>query len=314
MAVPFLFVFLGIVGLFFGADWFVRGASELARGLRVSSAIVALTVVSLASSSPELITTLTAAVQGTADLALGNILGSNIANIGLVLGLSSLVAPLALSPATVRSGVPFSLGGAVLLYVLARDGELSRVNGVTLLIVFGVFLWIQIRDARRHREASADEPAPELRAGRDGALIAGGLAGMVVGANFLVHGARTIAQAFGLSEAFIAVSLVAVGTSLPELATSVVAARKGESDIAVGNVLGSNVLNILFVLACVIIINPLPVTNDLLRFHFPAVVGFSALLVSLLALKRLGRLPAACLVGCYVLYIALAYGRGAVVS
>ncbi len=310
MLAALFLIALGMAGLYWGAEWFVGGASAIARGLRISAAIVGLTVVSLASSSPELISTLTMTFRGSTDMALGNILGSNIANIGLVLGLSALAWPLAISRATVRSGVPFALGGVVMLYVLALDGVLGQGDGVLLLAGFGGFLYLQFRAARRHRADAADEPVPELRPGRDVVRIAAGLVAMVLGARWLIGGARTIAEGFGLSEAFIGISLVAIGTSLPELATSGMAASKGEADLAIGNVLGSNVLNVLFVLGLVLVLAPLPVSAPMLRLHFPAVLVFSVALLLLLVVPRLGRLPAGALAGLYVLYIAYAYRSG----
>lgn len=313
MALALLFLLLGIVSLYYGADWFVGGASSLARGLRISAAVVGLTVVSFASSTPELIATLTAALKGSADVGLGNILGSNVANIGLVLGLSATLRPMPVSSSTVRSGLPWVLGAMGLLYLQSIDGMLGRGDGLLLVGLFVVFSALQIRDARAHQSRTAHEAAPPLQLQRDGVRVVGGLAGMVLGAYLLIDGATTLAAALGLSEAFIAASIVALGTSLPELATSVVAAFKGEADIAVGNVLGSNVLNILLVLGLVLIVQPLSVGAELWRLHYPAMLGFSlALLPTLLLAKQIPRPLSMLLLLGYAGYIGLAYRLGVV--
>jgi len=308
MLLACVLILSGVAALYGGAEAFVSGASSLARGLRISAAIVGLTVVSLASSSPEFVATLTAALRGSPDMGLGNILGSNIANIGLVLGLSALVRPMKVSTGMVRTGVPFVLFSIVLLFVFARDGKLDALNGLGLLAVCGAFMAIQVRGVQRHRAATAHEPPAPIRPVRDPVLLVLGVLGMVVGADLLVRGASTIARGFGVTELFIGLSVVAVGTSLPELATSIVAAWRGHEDIAIGNVLGSNVLNVVFVLALVTIVSPLAVAPAALHQQFPLVLGFSVALLPLLRSGRgVSRWEGGLLVAAYVGYLVFSF-------
>lgn len=308
MAVAVLSLLAGIAVLYGGAEAFVGGATSLARGLRISTVVVGLTVVAFASSTPELVVSLKAALTDRPDVVLGNILGSNIANIGLVLGVSALVHDLPVARRAVAGALPFVVGEFVLLYLLSRDGIIDRVDGLLLLGLFAVYLMLQLRAALRHQAAKAHEPAPPLRPVRDPALILLGLAAMVVGGHLLVEGASSIARQYGISELFIGVSIVAVGTSFPELATSFVAAWRRQADIAVGNVVGSNILNVGFVLALVVILAPQPVGPTVLRSQYPMVLGFTVALAAILLLWRnIPRYIGAALAVAYVVYLAASY-------
>lgn len=267
-----------------GAEFLVRGASRLAVAAGISPLVVGLTVVAFGTSTPELAVTSGAALTGETDVALGNVVGSNIGNVLLILGLSAAVAPLEVSQQLVRLDVPLMIGASLLTLLLALDGSVGRVDGLALfacIVVYTVFL---IRQSRRegvavhaeYREALVDEaPARRSRWMRDAGGIVLGLVLLVVGARWLVAGAVAAAAAFGVSELVIGLTIVAMGTSLPELATSVLAAVRGQRDIAVGNVVGSNLFNLLAVLGVGGVIAPggVPVASAALSFDLPVMIA-----------------------------------------
>ncbi len=263
---PYVLLAGGFALLLQGAEWLVSGASAVARRLGVSDLVVGLTVVAFGTSAPELVVNFFAAFEGHTDVAIGNILGSNTFNILFILGIAALIRPLEVVEATVWKEIPLSLLAAVLVGVMASDGRLdgaaadslSRVDGVVLLAFFGIFLVYMLEAARK----GVAEQAPT---GLDGPSLAGswvrvalGLTLLVAGGRAAVVGAVEVAARFGLSEALIALTVVSAGTSLPELATSAVAAWRGNSDIAVGNVVGSNIFNVFFILGATAAIRPLP--------------------------------------------------------
>jgi len=282
-----LFV-LGLVTLVAGAQLLVRGAAKLALALAVSPLVVGLTVVAFGTSAPELAISVRAAWGGQTDIALGNVVGSNIFNVLFILGLSALIAPLVVAPQVVRQEVPVMLGVSLALFALALDGGIGRADGALLfglLVAYTVFL---VWQSRRETRATQDEFAHALpgaaRQTRDRhwsaqlGLIAAGLALLVAGARWLVEAAVAIAAALGLSEMVIGLTIVAAGTSLPEAATSVVAALRGERAIAVGNIVGSNAFNILAVLGLSALLAPaaLPVAPAMLRFDIPVMIAVAA--------------------------------------
>lgn len=244
----------GLAILVFGADWLVKGASRLAIEFGISPLVVGLTVVAFGTSAPELAVSVTSAYSGASDIAVANVVGSNICNVLLILGLSALIAPLVVHQQLVRMDVPIMIGMSVLLLVLVADGSINLWDSsllAALIVAYTVFL---ITEARREKSpeivAEYAEGAQEAAGGEKGnlpvniGLVVVGLVALVFGADLLVGGAIALAKTLGVSEAVIGLTVVAVGTSLPELATSVVAAMKGERDIAIGNVVGSNIFNI----------------------------------------------------------------------
>jgi cation:H+ antiporter len=276
---------LGLIALVAGAQLLVRGASRLALSFGISPLVVGLTVVAFGTSAPELAVSVRSSWGGQVDIALGNVIGSNIFNVLFILGLSALIAPLVVAPQLIRQEVPIMLGASVLLLVLALDGGISRADGALLfglLIAYTVFL---IRQSRRETRATQDEYAQEFAARAavtwdrhwavQVALIAAGLALLVFGANWLVDAAISFARVLGLSEMVIGLTIVAAGTSLPEVATSVVATLRGERDIAVGNVVGSNAFNILAVLGASALVAPeaLAVAPAMLSFDMPVMIA-----------------------------------------
>lgn len=274
-----LLAFLGgIVLLVVGADLLVRGASRLSLSIGLSPLIVGLTVVSFGTSAPELAVSVKAAFAGTTEMAFGNVVGSNICNVLLILGLAALAAPLEIAPAVLRRDLPVLLALSLLTALLASDGRLGAVDGLVLLAGGLAHAALSFRQERRAPEAVVGEaPLPARRHGRllDALSILSGLALLVVGADLLVGAAVEFARAAGVSELVVGLTVVAVGTSLPEIAASVLASIRGARDIAVGNVVGSNVLNLAIVLAFTAIVAPggVVVPSDALRFDTPVMIA-----------------------------------------
>lgn len=278
-----VFLLLGLVLLVGGAEYLVRGAANLAVGFGVSPLVVGLTVVAFGTSAPELAVSVVSSYKGESDLAIGNVVGSNIFNILVILGVSALIVPLVVNQQLVRFDVPVMIGVSALLFPMGWDGRIDRIDGVLLacgVVAYTVFL---IRQSRKESNAGVkaeyDDEFGEAK-GRGGTvknvlLVAVGMGGLVLGSKWLVDSSITIAQAFGVSEMVIGLTIVAVGTSLPEVATSVVAAVRGERDIAVGNAVGSNIFNILCVLGFGSIVAPdgIEVSRSALSFDLPVMFG-----------------------------------------
>jgi len=260
-----LFV-VGFVFLIKGADLLVDGAASIARSMRVSDLVIGLTVVAFGTSTPELSVNIIASFKGNTDIAIGNVLGSNTANIFLILGISSIIYPLGVTKGTVWKEIPFSLLAAVVLVFAANDqilekaavSVLTRIDGLIFLCFFTIFIYYTFSIAARVEGVEEHVPVRQYGWLRSLLLIIAGLAGLTIGGKWIVDGAVILAKKLGMSESLIGLTIVAVGTSLPELATSAVAAYKKNSEIAVGNVVGSNIFNIFFVLGISATIRPLP--------------------------------------------------------
>ncbi|MCI0477968.1 MAG: calcium/sodium antiporter [Anaerolineales bacterium] len=292
------FFLLGLALLVLGADLLIRGASRLALALGISPLIVGLTVVAYCTSAPELAVSLSSAASGQVELALGNVIGSNIFNILFILGISSLLIPLIIARQLIRLDVPVMIAASIGLYVLAVDGNISRGDGIILgagMLAYTSFL---VYTSRRAKGAVAQADAetagsPKRATGRDYvrnlALLGIGLGALVFGANLLVDSATVFARAVGVSDLVIGLTIVAVGTSLPEVAASVVASLRRERDIAVGNAIGSNISNILLVLALTAVIAPngLPVPASVLQFDLPVMIGAAVACVPIFFTGRL---------------------------
>ncbi len=270
----FLFI-LGLGLLFLGGDFLVRGAANLAATLGVSRVVVGLTVVAFSTSAPELAVSLQAALAGQADMAVGNVVGSNISNILLILGSSALVAPLIVARQIIRIDVPMMIAAAGLAYAMALDGMVSRAEGLAMVGLLTAYLLISIRVAKQ--EPDTGEGGGTKQPWKDGAFVVAGVAMLVIGAQWLVNGAVAMARVMGISELVIGLTVIAVGTSLPELATSIIAARRGERDIAVGNIVGSNIFNVLAVLGLTAVFAPggVAVPAPALAFDFPVMMAAS---------------------------------------
>lgn len=253
----------GLALLTRGSDWLVDGAASIARRLGVPAIVIGLTLVAFGTSAPEMVVNLTSAWRGNVDIAVGNVVGSNIANILLILGVTAIVRPLKVKHGTVWKEIPFALLAAALVWVMAHDrliagagpDRLDRIDGLALLGFFAIFLYYIFGLTK------VEGTAPDIAArkpGRSAALVLAGLGALVLGGRLTVEGAVTVAEALGASESLIGLTIVAVGTSLPELVTSIAAARKGQDDIAVGNVVGSNIFNVFWILGLTALVAPLP--------------------------------------------------------
>ena len=310
LALQVFIMVLGIGTLYFGAEWLVRGAARLAGTLGVSPIVVGLTVVSFGTSAPELVVAVVASVKGNADLAIGNVLGSNLANIGLILGITALIRPLEVAARVVWREVPLMLLVTAALYPLALDHELTRGDGVLLLMALGAYLLFVFQSAETEAPEIMDEyedfmkeskQAPgQLNLG-DVGLVVGGCSALVAGGYAIVEGAVAVASYLGVSQVVIGLTVVAVGTSLPELATSVVAALRKEADIAVGNVIGSNIFNVAAILGTASVGRPMSISQTVLMRELPAVLVMSMLLLPMLRTRwKIERWEGALLLGCYL--------------
>jgi len=301
----------GLVLLIGGGELLVRGASQLAARLGISPLVIGLTVVAYGTSAPELAVSVQAGLAGSADIALGNVVGSNIFNVLFILGLSALITPLAVAQQLVRLDVPLMVGASVLLLVFALDGRIGPVDGALLLAGLFAYTVFVVRASRRESQAIESEYGKEYGQRRSGRLpvqigmILAGLALLILGARWLVGAAVTIAQAAGVSETVIALTIIAAGTSLPEVVTSIVAALRGERDIAVGNVIGSNIANILGIAGLTAVITPggLSVAPALLRFDLPVMLAVAAACLPVfVAGHRIARWEGALFFGYYLAY------------
>lgn len=299
----------GLALLAVGAEGLVRGSTAIALRLGVTPLVIGLTIVAFGTSTPELFVSVEAAVRGNTALALGNVVGSNISNIALILGLSALARPMRVRSALILREVPLMIAVTLLLCLLMEDGALSRFEGVLLVCGSIAYTWFAYRASRRDRSAVVREEFEDALASAphapwiDVVLVVAGLAALTLGARLLVAGATSVAMAFGVSQMVIGLTVVAIGTSLPELATSVAAALKNEADVAFGNVIGSNVLNILCVLGVAVIIRPVD-TAGLRGMDIVAlVVTAVAILPIMYRGSVLNRWEGALLVGGYGAYL-----------
>ena len=264
MLLQIVYIVIGVVLVLWGADRLTDGAVGIATRLNIPQIVIGLTIVAMGTSMPEFCVSLVSALKGTADLAVGNVVGSNVFNSLLIVGVTALVAPMTILRQTVRKDIPFALVASMLLVLMCLDGTLSRIDALVLLSLFGFFMYVTLQAGlsakKADKQAASDEPA-EAQAPmswlRASLFIIIGLGCLIGGSNLFVGGATAVATELGISDAVVGLTVVAMGTSLPELATSVVAARKGNSGIAIGNALGSNVFNILLILGLTGAITPL---------------------------------------------------------
>lgn len=257
MILNIFFIVIGIVLVLWGADRLTDGAVAVAEKMKMPQIVIGLTIVAMGTSMPEFCVSLISALKGTSDLAVGNIVGSNIFNTLLIVGVSALVAPMSIMKTTVRKDIPFALVASALLLIMCLDGDISRIDAAILFVMFLIFMYITLRGAKDQGTDVEEKEKKPMATWLSIVWILVGLACLIGGSNLFVDGATAVATKLGVSEAVIGLTIVAGGTSLPELATSVVSARKGNSGIAIGNVLGSNVFNILAILGLTGVISPM---------------------------------------------------------
>lgn len=305
-----MFLFLGGLALLLaGAEVLVRGAGRLAESVGVSPLVVGLTIVAFGTSSPELAIGVASSLSGSGDLALGNVVGSNIANVLLILGIAAVVAPIAVTRNVIRTDVPVMIGLCALVYALAWDGELARWEGCLLLVIAVAYTWLLVRQSKKANKAVAVEDAPRPSNYRlvNVLLVVAGLVLLILGSKLLVTGATSIARAFNLSDLVIGLTVVAIGTSAPEIATTVMAAVRGQREIAIGGVLGSNIYNVVLVLGTSVAVSPsaIAVPGSALNFDIPVMiaVALSCLPIFFVGMKVM-RWEGALFVLYYVAYVA----------
>ncbi len=338
----------GITGVYFGAEWLVKGSSKLARDLGIKPIVIGLTVVAFGTSSPELAVSLTASIKGSNDIAIGNIIGSNIANIGLILGIAAIVFPLKVERIIMKRELPLMIAISAGLFFMAIDKKIGFVDGLVLFTGIIFFISYQIYNTLNSKRKSGNSEDSESEysslaasahsslqhsdsdipvdktsltehtdkqspAGRKNLLlnifyIVVGLAGLLIGSHVLVKAAIFIAGRLGVSEMVIGLTVVAFGTSVPEMATSVVSVLRREADICVGNVIGSNIFNILMVIGSVALVRPLNVARETLFFEFPVMILFSLALIPMIRGNlRVNKLEGCLLVAGYFVFIFLLF-------
>lgn len=313
---PISSILAGLVALLFGGEILVRGASLLALSLRISPLVIGLTVIAFGTSAPELGVSLQATMNGAADVAIGNVVGSNICNVLLILGISALVTPLVVSSQLIRWDVPVMITVSFVLWGFCWDLRISQIEGAILFFALVLYVFFAVRSSRDETAATIEEFAEELPAPSRWTnthlaqlgLILGGLVALGFGSNWLVSGAVSIAKMWNISELIIGLTIVAIGTSLPEIVTSVIASLRGQRDIAVGNVVGSNLFNILCVLGLTGIITPagVPISIAALEFDIPVMVAVSAICLPIFFTGSIiSRTEGAALVFYYLAYTGL---------
>ncbi len=314
MVYEIFFLITGLTLLYFGSEFLVKGASSTAMLFAVRPVIVGLTIVAFATSAPELLVSLFAAVEGSGGISVGNILGSNVINIALVLGISAIIKPIRINSQIIRFDLPYMLFASIVFLLLCLDGHIGFYDGLLLLFILLLFLVYGIINSRKKPGDNSDiqdKPPRSLKnISINILMIIIGIIALAKGADLVVQSAITMARSIGLSEVFIGISVVAFGTSLPELATSAVAASKGESDLSVGNVVGSNLFNICLVMGVVGLLNPMIIDKKLLEFEFPFMLAIAAIFYGTARLKKeLNQITGAVFILFFVIYILISYLR-----
>jgi len=303
-----VYIVVGLTLLFYGGDFLVTGSARLARFLKISPFVIGATVIAFGTSAPELAVAILAALDAAPELAMGNVIGSNIANIGLVLGITAMIAPIVIASKRFNREYPPFLLAAFLILFLAWDLKIHRLEGAIMVSLLALYIWRSLS----HKEDLSSELEDETSLLTDKGpafqflLIIGGLVSLVGGAKFLVSGGVSIARNIGISEWFIGITIVAIGTSLPEIVSSIMAARRGHGEMAIGNIFGSNIFNILMVLGITSLIHPLNISEPI---HPDLIIatGITSLLLVLIVFGKhsLGKISGVTLLATYFLYITL---------
>jgi cation:H+ antiporter len=317
----YLLLLIGFALLIKGADFFVDGASNIARTLRVSPLLIGLTIVAFGTSAPEATVSILAALEGSADVAVGNVVGSNIFNITLIVGVTAIISPLIVENSTIRKEIPFTMLGSIVLLILisdialngSTDNFLTRSDGLVFLAMFSIFMYYVFEVARNNRNAEVPELEENKSSsgwGKNILFTIGGLAAIIFGGELVVTNAVKIATSFGMSETLVGLTIVAIGTSLPELVTSITAARKKESEIALGNLVGSNIFNIFFVLGASSVIAPLPVNANIFTDLYVLIAVTIVLLIFSWSKYKISRVEGVLLTAGYLVYLTYIILRG----
>ena len=304
MIISLLLLAVGFVFLVKGADWFVGGASSIAARLGIPQLVIGLTIVAMGTSAPEAAVSITAALKGSADITIGNVVGSNIMNVLVILGLAASLTTISVATSTIFREIPFMTAVTALLLILGLDGTVTLMDGVILWGAFLVYLGYLFRMAR-NGEADVEEISADRPIWKSALWTVVGLVFIITGSNVAVEAATDIARALGLSERLIGLTIVALGTSLPELFTSVSAAKRGNADIAIGNIVGSNIFNVLFVVGTSALVTPIPFATAFRTDAMIAIVTSVLLFVCCLHRSRLSRKSGFTLLASYATYFAM---------
>lgn len=294
MAIQILLLIIGLTLILFGANWLVDGSTSIARKTGMSEFVIGLTIVGIGTSTPEMVVSFIAAFQGQSELALGNVIGSNIFNILMILGVTTLISPITMSKENRLKDIPLNIivtGALMLIWILhsvlgVGANEISRIEGGFMLAAFALYLWMMFRSGNGADDTLQDEETKTFPNWLSLAMILGGLGGLIIGGRLFVNSATAIAQYLNLSEKFIAITIMAAGTSLPELATCIVAARKGRNQMALGNVIGSNIANILLIVGGAALISPLSLASIAWVDFAIMMIASLVLLMSAYTIKR----------------------------
>jgi cation:H+ antiporter len=316
MLTEILLVAAGLVALFFGGNWLVKGAARLASALGISPVLIGLTVVAFGTSVPELLVGIDSALKGVSDIALGNVVGSNIANVGLILGVTAFMHPVMIHWSLLKREIPIMVGVSIIALLMALDGNIGQVDGILLVVGFVLFNIFAYTMAQREKNAiQADvaefvehegiTPAAKINRLLEVVRLLGGIALLVLGAQWTVDGSVAVARGLGVSEFIIGVTLVAVGTSLPELTAAVVGAMQKETDIVVGNVIGSNIANILAILGATAVVSPIGVTERVIGLDMLVMIGFALALLPFLLRNVMGRWQGIVFIAAYAIFIGV---------
>lgn len=307
----YILLLLGFVLLIKGADYFVEGASSIAKKFRIPTLIIGLTIVAFGTSAPEAAVSIASAIKGQNEIALGNVIGSNIFNLLFVVGMAAVICPLQVKKSMIIKEFPFAILSCLVLVILVQDQlfgtstmvVLNRGDGLILLLFFCIFMYYLIGVAISARSEAVEEEIAVMPLGRSSLFTLGGIIGIVVGGDIVVDSASEIALAWGMSQNLVGLTIVAVGTSLPELVTSIVAARKGETDITLGNVIGSNLFNVFFILGISSCIHPIAVNpNIIVDSLFLLAVTLVTYLFAVTK-KTINKIEGGCLVAVYIIYM-----------
>jgi cation:H+ antiporter len=309
MILNILILFLGLVVLILGGNFLIKGASSFALKMNLSPLVVGLTIVAFGTSAPELLISVKAAISGSPDLAMGNVIGSNICNLALVLGLTAIISPLQVKKNSIRLDWPMTMGSSLLLYILVREGFVNSYEGLIFMAILILYLFFMIRKSRKDvaisKEIEEDLNIPERATTYfvDFAYIAIGSAGLFFGAEWFVGGAQDFTRQLGVEERVIGITVVALGTSLPELVTSTVASFKKETDMALGNLMGSNIFNILSILGITSIIKEIRVSDIMLNTDIIWMLGITLIILPMmLSSRQIGRVEGFILLLIYMYY------------
>jgi len=310
MATTIAILVIGLIILIVGGDYLVRGSSSIALRLHLSPLVVGLTIVAFGTSAPELVISIQSALKGSPDIAMGNVIGSNICNLALVLGLTSVISPVKVQSNSIRIDWPMTMGASILLYIMIREGYLEAIEGIIMMIVLIIYLVFIIKQSRKNILASRAEnelelpDAPPKQILKDIVFILIGCIGLYFGSEWFVGSAKGLALSLGVEERVVGLTVVALGTSLPELATAAVASFKGQTDLALGNLMGSNIFNILSILGITSIIKDIHVHEIILNKDIIWMLLITLMILPLMVIRReVGRVDGLILLIVYVVYI-----------